>query len=175
LHQLAHANLEEFAWLRDRPVILHGASASLVDAYRREHVDMQATVTMEDAAPARARPRRASASDDARPLAGTLAIAPPSAAGSPWMRRFGTDDAFETAMASGWMRIRGVRTRRGYDRGFVLSDHADWPALIDTIRATGAKRVLTTHGSTQTLADYLREIGIDAAPLQTAYGPSDDD
>lgn len=175
LHRLGHSDVEEFAWLRDQPVILHGASAPLVEAYRRAHVVMQPTVTMDDALPARARSRRAEGSEDVRALVGGLAIAPPSAAGSAWMRRFGGDDAFETAMASGWMRVRGVRTRRGYDRGFVLSDHADWPGLIGTIRATGAKRVLTTHGATQTLADYLRGVGIEASPLKTAFGDGDDD
>ena len=66
----------------------------------------------------------------ARRFAGELIIAPPSAFGSPWLRRFG--DA-STAFASGWMRVRGNRRRRGFDRGFVLSDHVDWPALLRTI------------------------------------------
>ncbi len=77
------------------------------------------------------------------------------------MRRFG--DA-STGFASGWMRVRGTRRRRGVDRGFVLSDHADWPDLLRTIEETGAARVLTTHGFTEPLARYLREErGLDAA------------
>jgi putative mRNA 3-end processing factor len=70
------------------------------------------------------------------------------------------------------MRIRGNRRRRGYDRGFVLSDHADWPGLIRTIEETGAQRVLATHGRTDVLVSYLRERGIDAAPLVTEYADS---
>jgi putative mRNA 3-end processing factor len=68
------------------------------------------------------------------------------------------------------MRIRGARRRRGYDRGFVLSDHADWPALIDTIKESRAKKVLLTHGYSDALVRYLCEQGIDAAALRTAYG-----
>ena len=93
----------------------------------------------------------------ARRFAGELIIAPPSAFGSPWLRRFG--DA-STGFASGWMRVRGHRRRRGFDRGFVLSDHVDWPALLRTIEQTGAQRVLATHGYSDTLARYLREIGL---------------
>jgi putative mRNA 3-end processing factor len=57
-------------------------------------------------------------------------LAPPSAAGSTWTRRFGD---YSDAFASGWMLLRGARRRRGVDRGFVLSDHADWPGLLEAI------------------------------------------
>ena len=67
------------------------------------------------------------------------------------------------------MRLRGSRRRRGYDRGFVLSDHADWPGLIATIRATGARKVLATHGYSDAMVRYLRELGIDAEALETAF------
>jgi putative mRNA 3-end processing factor len=99
-------------------------------------------------------------------FAGELIVAPPSAFGSPWMRRFG--DA-STGFASGWMRVRGNRRRRGFDRGFVLSDHVDWPGLLRTIEETGARRVLATHGYGDTLARYLREVGLAAEPLQTQF------
>ena len=92
-------------------------------------------------------------------MAGVLAIAPPSAGASPWMRRFGASDKYETAFVSGWMQVRGIRRRRGYDRGFVLSDHADWPALLLTIKETGAKRILCTHGNSEPLVRFLRERG----------------
>ena len=82
------------------------------------------------------------------------------------MRRLGThSDAF----ASGLMRVRGVRRQRAFDRGFVLSDHADWPALLDTIAATGARRVLATHGHAEPLARYLSELGLDAGVMRTAW------
>ena len=82
-------------------------------------------------------------------FAGELVLAPPGAGGSTWMRRFKDR---ETAFASGWMRVRGTRRRKGFDRGFVLSDHADWPALLRTIEETGARRVLVTHGYADELA-----------------------
>jgi putative mRNA 3-end processing factor len=83
------------------------------------------------------------------------------------MRRFGDH---RTAFCSGWMRMRGNRRRRGYDRGFVLSDHADWPSLLRTFRETGAKRILLTHGYTDAMCRYLQEQGIDATALRTEYG-----
>ena len=74
------------------------------------------------------------------------------------------------------MRVRGNRRRRGYDRGFVLSDHADWPGLLRTAKETGASRVLATHGSSEILSRYLREnLGIDAAPLETPFGDEAED
>ena len=100
-------------------------------------------------------------------FSGALVMAPPSAAGSRWMRRF---KRHETDFASGWMRIRGNRRRRGYDRGFVLSDHVDWPGLIRTIEETGARRVLATHGRTDVLVRYLRERGWEADSLETFFG-----
>ena len=80
-------------------------------------------------------------------------------------------------MVSRSRRVRGVRRQRAYDRGFVLSDHADWPALLDTIAATGAARVLATHGHAEVLARHLRELGLDAGVLRTAWegeGGADD-
>jgi putative mRNA 3-end processing factor len=99
-------------------------------------------------------------------LAGALVIAPPSAAGSSWMRRFG--EAF-TAMASGWMQIRGARRRRAVDRGFVLSDHADWDGLNQAVRLSGADTVWVTHGHSEALARWLREQGLDAVAIQTRF------
>ena len=87
---------------------------------------------------------------------GALIVAPPSAHGTPWTRRFGPAS---TAFASGWMRIRGARRRRSVNRGFVLSDHADWPGLLAAIDATGAEAVWLTHGYTAVVARYLRERG----------------
>ena len=82
------------------------------------------------------------------------------------MRRLGdVSDAF----ASGLMRVRGVRRQRGFDRGFVLSDHADWPALLQTIADTGAARVLATHGHAEPLARYLGQRGLQAGVIRTAW------
>ena len=113
--------LAELTHHTDRAVYAHGAVLPLIQAYR--DVQMLPTLAIE----------RTGKVD----YAGALVIAPPSASGSPWMRRFG--DA-STGFCSGWMQVRGARRRRGYDRGFVLSDHADWPGLLATIadsRASG--------------------------------------
>lgn len=150
--------LAELALRTDRPVHLHGAMVGLVRRYRELGVEMLPTLPVSDSA-------------RGRDFAGELVLAPPSAAGSPWMRRFAKAS---TGFASGWMRIRGNRRRRGYDRGFEVSDHADWPALVDTIRATGAGRVLATHGDTDVLVRYLRGLDIDAAPLPAADRSEDE-
>ena len=139
-----------------RAVHTHGAVEPLVRAYREAGVPLPPTV------PVAERPR----GTDYR---GELIVAPPSAFASPWLRRFGDDAA--TGFASGWMRVRGHRRRRGYDRGFVVSDHADWPGLLRTIEETGARRVFATHGYADALARYLREErGVQAAGLDTLYG-----
>jgi len=104
---------------------------------------------------------------------GALIIAPPSAAGSTWLRRFGQ---VSTAFASGWMRVRGARRRRSVDRGFALSDHVDWPALMNAIQATGAGRVLVTHGYRDTVVRALREQGLDADTLASRWeGETEED
>jgi putative mRNA 3-end processing factor len=145
--------LAELARLTDRTVLVHGAVESLAALYREAGVPMLPTLPVAEA------PRR-------RSYAGELILAPPSAGGTPWVRRFG---ARETAFASGWMRVRGTRRRRGFDRGFALSDHADWPGLLRTIEETGARRVLVTHGYSEELARFLRERGLEAEAVATAF------
>ena len=143
----------------DDEVLLHGAVETITRHYR------DADVAMTPSRPVSEIPRR-------DPLAGRLILAPPSAHRSSWMRRFRSP---QTGFASGWMAVRGARRRRGYERGFVLSDHADWPGLIDTIRQSGASKVYVTHGQSDVLARYLREVeSIDAKPLDTLFGDEDD-
>ena len=100
------------------------------------------------------------------PLTGAMVLAPPSAIGSAWLDRFG--DA-ATGFASGWMALRGIRRRRGADRGFVMSDHADWPGLNQAIRDTGAERIFVTHGYTSAFRRWLEDQGYDAAIVATEY------
>ena len=153
--------LAELAGVTDKPVLVHGMMLPMIEVYRDQGVEMLATETLID------RPR-------GRSLAGELVLAPPSARGTPWMRRLGD---FSDGLASGLMRVRGVRRQRAYDRGFVLSDHADWPALLATIAETGAGRVIATHGHAEPLARYLREQGLDTSVMRTAWegeGGSDD-
>jgi len=83
-----------------------------------------------------------------------------------WLKRFGK---LSTAFASGWMRVRGMRRRTALDRGFALSDHADWPALLETIAATGAERILVTHGYSDVLVRYLCSQGVEAFTMETQF------
>lgn len=145
--------LAELARLSDRAVFVHGMMLPMIEAYR------EAGVAMLPVRPATEQPRGTS-------FAGELVLAPLPARGTPWMRRLGPhSDAF----ASGLMRVRGVRRQRAFDRGFVLSDHADWPAVLQTVRQTGAGRVLATHGHAEALARYLREQGLETGVLRTAW------
>ncbi|MGM0944320.1 MAG: ligase-associated DNA damage response exonuclease [Bacteroidota bacterium] len=104
---------------------------------------------------------------------GAMIIAPPSAFGTPWMRRF---LPYRTGICSGWMAVRGTRRRRAADRGFVLSDHADWEGLIQAIESTEAEKVYLTHGSTASFVRFLQEEkGIDAVELQTLFGTEEEE
>ena len=145
--------LAELTRFTSEPVYVHGAVASIVNAYRQCGVEMLPTL-----------PATVATKAD---YAGALILAPPSAAGSTWIRRFGEASS---GFCSGWMRVRGDRRRRGYDRGFVLSDHADWPSLLRTIRETRAPRVLLTHGYTDALCRFFQEQGVAATALRTEYG-----
>lgn len=99
-------------------------------------------------------------------LLGNLVLAPPSAHGSTWIRKM---VPYVTASASGWMTFRGARRRRAIDKGFVLSDHCDWQGLLDSISATGAEKVICTHGYSEIFSRYLREQGYDARTEETQY------
>jgi len=134
-------------------IVCHGSVEPLNRAYRAEGVDIPPTVLVTEVE--KALLRRA------------MVIAPPSASGSTWMKRFGD---YSDAFASGWMLLRGARRRRGVDRGFVLSDHADWPGLMSAIKATEAERVIVTHGSIPTLVRWLNQNGLEASGFETEYG-----
>ena len=97
---------------------------------------------------------------------GALLLVPPAALSGNYLNAF---KPYRTAMASGWMALRGSRRRRGVDKGFVLSDHADWDGLNQAIEASGAETVLVTHGYTEIYSQYLREKGYDARPVKTEY------
>jgi putative mRNA 3-end processing factor len=139
------------------PIFVHGAIFRLNEAYRQSGV---ALPPAEYASPAGPETEWSQA----------LIIAPPSAQGTPWLRRFGSSS---TGFASGWMRVRGQRRRRAIDRGFVLSDHVDWPGLNQVVEATGAERVLVTHGYTGSVARWLAGRGLNAQTLATAYEGDD--
>jgi putative mRNA 3-end processing factor len=146
--------LAELSRLTDRPVYVHGAVEAFAAIYRARGVKLLSTVPVADQ----------------RGLQGELVLAPLTARGTPWMKRF---KAPEQAFASGHVRIRAVRRRRGFDRGFVLSDHADWSGVLTTVRESGASRVLALHGHREALIRWLREQGQDAAPIGSAQAELD--
>jgi putative mRNA 3-end processing factor len=148
--------LAELARFTDDTVYLHGALVSLVQLYRNAGIVMPPTQPVSETG------RKSD-------LAGELILAPPSALATTWISRFKKP---QTAFASGWMLVRGNRRRRNVDKGFVLSDHADWPELVQTIQETGARQVLVTHGHGDTLIRYLYGLGIEARPLSTAFHDS---
>ena len=141
------------------PIYTHGAVETLTRAYRDSGVALPPTTYAGDALAGTG-------------WAGTLVLAPPSAHNTPWARKIGPAS---TALASGWMAIRGTRRRRAVDRGFVLSDHADWPGLLAAIAATGAERVWVTHGYAAVVARWLREHGLDAHIVATRFEGERDD
>jgi len=97
---------------------------------------------------------------------GALILAPPSALGSSWLRKF---KPYKTATASGWMALRGARRRRNVDKGFVLSDHADWKDLNRAVIESGAENVYATHGYSSVFAKWLNGTGLNAQVVKTAF------
>ncbi|NJP11305.1 MAG: ligase-associated DNA damage response exonuclease [Leptolyngbyaceae cyanobacterium RU_5_1] len=146
--------LSELRRFTDKPVYVHGAIHVLTEIYRQVGVSMVETI------PASEMPRNYK-------FKGDLVLAPPSGHRSSWMKRFQQP---QTAFASGWMSVRGARRRRGYERGFVLSDHADWTGLVKTGLQTNAKTIYVTHGQSDVLSRYFTEIhGLNALPLKTLF------
>lgn len=140
-------------------IFTHGAVERLTEAYRESGVDLPET-------------KYVGAVENRKEFAGSLIVAPPSAHGSTWMRKFGV---YSTGFASGWMMVRGARRRKAVDRGFVLSDHADWTELQTAIKGAEAETVYVTHGFIPELVRWLNENGQHAVPLKTNYGDEETD
>ena len=136
------------------PIVVHHAVEPLNEAYRAEGVALPDTLRFGDV-------------KDKSLWQGALVVAPPSATRGPLSRAL---QHASDGLASGWMQLRGARRRAGVDRGFVLSDHADWPGLIQAIAATGAQRVIVTHGHEGVLVRWLQQQGLEAEAMQTDYG-----
>jgi putative mRNA 3-end processing factor len=134
------------------PIFTHGAVERLTEAYREAGIDLPKTTY--------------AGSVTNKEFVGSLIVAPPSAQASTWLRRFGSQS---TGFASGWMMVRGARRQRAIDRGFVLSDHADWPELLTAINETGAETVYVTHGFAPEVVRWLNENGTHAVPLKTHF------
>ncbi len=136
------------------PIICHGAAEPLNNVYRAAGVALPPTMLATDVT-------------DKALFKRALIIAPPAAGGSSWIKRFGD---YSDAFASGWMQVRGARRRRGVDRGFVLSDHADWPGLLAAVDATRCTRVIVTHGDEAVLVRALAGKGLQCDTFRTAFG-----
>jgi putative mRNA 3-end processing factor len=145
--------LAEVGPLLDVPILVHGSIEPISALYRDAGVSLPATSL-------------ATEGTTRRKVSRALVLAPPSASAPGWLRRFRDP---QMAFASGWMRLRGTRRRRALDRGFAISDHADWPALLQTVEESGAQRVLATHGDSAALVRFLSERGVEAASLSTEY------
>jgi putative mRNA 3-end processing factor len=136
------------------PIFTHGAVEKLNAGYRASNIPLPATAIA------------GNAKNEKIDWSKTLIVAPPAAAGTTWVRKFGR---LSVGMASGWMQIRGTRRRRSMDRGFVLSDHGDWLNLMKTIEETQAESVWVTHGYSSIVVRYLQEQGIDAKSIDTEF------
>ncbi|WP_158828689.1 ligase-associated DNA damage response exonuclease [Mucilaginibacter lacusdianchii] len=140
-------------------IYTHGVIENTNEALRRNGIQLQATERITPATP----------KEDIRK---GIVIAPPSAVGTPWMRKF---QPYSFGYCSGWMALRGAKRRRAADRGFIMSDHADWDGLVSAIDATRCEKVYLTHGYTASFARYLSEIGFDAHEVHTLYGGEEED
>ena len=141
------------------PILAHVATENTNAVMRAQGIALTETV-------------RADADLVPKDYPGAIVLCPPSAIGSAWARKFG---AQETAFASGWMALRGIRRRRAGDRGFVISDHADWPGLLEATRTTGAENIYVTHGYTDIFSRYLNESGWSAQIVPTEFGSEEED
>ncbi|QEG40951.1 ligase-associated DNA damage response exonuclease [Roseimaritima ulvae] len=141
------------------PIYTHGAVEKGTQAYRETGVQMPATTYV-------------GSITEKHDWRGAMVVAVPSAHGSPWIRRFGP---IRTAMASGWMAVRGARRRRSVDRGFVVSDHVDWPSLIEAVEACDPETLWVTHGYSAVVARYFQERGRDAHVIDSRHRSETDE
>jgi putative mRNA 3-end processing factor len=126
----------------DRPIFLHGALEKMCALYRDLGIDLG--------------PLQLVAETDRATLAGEIVLAPPSALADRWSRRLADP---VTAFASGWMRVRARARQRGVELPLVISDHADWPELLQTIAETGAEEIWVTHGREDAVVHAVTAMG----------------
>jgi len=101
-----------------------------------------------------------------------IVIVPPVMRDSKWIKNLSHP---VTGICSGWMQVRAHRRWQSADAGFALSDHADWPGLMEAITATGAEKVHVTHGFTAAFSRFLNDNGIEAAEVTTKFGQEEDE
>ena len=142
-------NLQPF----DQPVFAHGAIYNVNEKLRQAGFDLPYIPPVSET--------------DKKEFKSALIFATGSVLNTSWLKRF---EPYSTGYCSGWMAIRGAKNRKAIDRGFVLSDHADWDELNTAVRATEAEKVYVTHGYTDTFSRWLNEQGIESAEVKTMYG-----
>ncbi|MEM1356632.1 MAG: ligase-associated DNA damage response exonuclease [Bacteroidota bacterium] len=134
-------------------IYTHGAIENTNEVVRRQGIDLPPTT-------------RVSPAIDKKEYPGNIVVTTPGSIGQPWVKKFGQASV---GAASGWMSLRGARRRRGADRGFVLSDHCDWPGLLTAIKLTEAENIYVTHGYTAIFSRHLRGLGLNAVELETEF------
>lgn len=140
-----------------KPVHCHPAAIPLNACYRDQGIALAPTVDLGEVPPD-------------RELRGELFLVPQSFLQSGQAAILG--EAYETAFASGWMAGGGFGRADAYDRGFVMSDHADWNDLVRTVVETGARKVYVQHRGKGALVKHLRSLGLQAFP-DSDLTPSD--
>ncbi|MDR3692492.1 MAG: ligase-associated DNA damage response exonuclease [Fimbriimonas sp.] len=135
------------------PIFMQETIEPYTDAYRRAGIDLPDALVLERC-------------KETRDWSRSMIVATPNISSASWLARIGP---YSIAFLSGWMAIGSMRRRTSIDRGFVLSDHVDWPSLLEAIHQTEAQRVLVTHGYCSQVVRYLREQGLDAHELETAW------
>ncbi|TRD11387.1 ligase-associated DNA damage response exonuclease [Erythrobacter insulae] len=140
-----------------QPIYLHGAMEKMCRLYEEYGVDLGEL--------------RLVAGTDKDEMRGHIIIAPPSALSDRWSRRL--PDPI-TAMASGWMRVRGRARQRGVELPLIISDHADWNELTQTIEDVNPQETWITHGREQALLRWC-ELGQRKARALALVGREDED
>ena len=150
--------LKNIAIAENEQIFAHGAVFSVNEKLREAGFDLPPlTLITKDT--------------DKKLFKGSLILAPPSADGSPWIKKFAP---YSMGYCSGWMAIRGAKNRRAVDQGFVLSDHADWNDLNIAVENSGAEKVYVTHGFTSVFSRWLNEKNISSAEVKTMYGSDEE-
>lgn len=131
----------------DKPIWLHGAMRAVCEYY------LQQGFQLGDLRPI---------SEATTKLPGEIVLGPPSALGDVWSRRF---EEPVNCLASGWMQVRGRARQRNIELPIIISDHCDWPQLLQTIEETGASDLWVTHGREEALVYEAGRRGINAKAL----------
>ena len=140
------------------PIYLHGALQKLCDLYAAHGVALGELRPATNASKAE--------------LAGRIVVAPPSALQDRWSRRLPEPI---TAMASGWMRVRQRAVQRGVELPLILSDHADWDELTDTLTELAPAETWVTHGREEALVHWCETRQMKARALALAGFEDEDD